>query len=272
MAADERPAGRPFSSIRLELTGGVARLTLARPQRLNALGPEMLADLLQALQVVAASPDTRVLVVTGEGRSFCAGVDLDTPFFMENVESDSVFEGMRQLDGQHELILRLYELPQPTIAAVNGDAVGGGGFGVAMACDMRFAVTAARFWMVPSVLNVVQDFGLTWTLQRQIGSARTMELVFSGRRVTAEEGQRLGFVNGCFADLPSLTEHVNGLAETIAAMGPDAMRMLKQVVRNGQTSSLRDQLRYEAVANSLCFASAEFGDAKAAMLRRLGKR
>ncbi|MQA84272.1 MAG: hypothetical protein GEV03_06535 [Streptosporangiales bacterium] len=272
MTAEEPSDAGAFRSIRLELADGVARLTLARPQRLNALDPEMLVELLRALRLVAGSRDTRVLVLTGEGRAFCAGVDLDTPFFMEDVESDSVFEGMRLLDWQHELILALHELPQPTIAAVNGDAIGGGGFGMAMACDMRFAVTEARFWMVPRQLNVVQDFGLTWSLQRQIGSARTMELVFSGRRVTAEEGQRLGFLNGCFAELPSLVQHVDGLAATIASMGTDATRMLKQVVRNGETSSLHDQLRFEAVANSLCFTSTEFDTAKAAVLRRLGKR
>lgn len=252
--------------------GGVVTIELACPERLNALGPDMLPEILLVLDVVRQSREVKALVVTGQGRAFCAGVDLTTPFFMENVDSDSVFEGMRLLDWQHELITGLYELPQPTIAAINGDAVGGGGLGMAMACDMRFSLSGARFWMIPGQVNVVQDFGLTWLLQRCIGMPRTMEFVFSGKRVGAGEAQVLGMVNQTFEARADMDEHVQVVAGAIAKMGSDAGRTLKMIVRHGAASPLRDQLRVEAVANSLCFTSAEFREAKAALLDRINKR
>ncbi|HEY8451198.1 MAG: enoyl-CoA hydratase/isomerase family protein [Micromonosporaceae bacterium] len=259
-------------TIRVSERNGAVTVTLSRPERLNALGPDMLAELLEVLAAVRGSRDVKALVLTGKGRAFCAGVDLRTPFFMENVESDSVFEGTRLLDLQHELIAALYELPQPTVAAVNGDAVGGGGFGMAMACDMRFAVSSARFWMIPSQLNVVQDFGLTWLLQRCIGMPRTMELVYSGRRVDGVEAAGLGIVNRAFDRLEDMTAHVDSVVGAITGMGSDAGRMLKLVVRHGATSPLRDQLRVEAIANGLCFTSPEFQSAKSAMLERMKRR
>ena len=272
MSFDVRGLNTRMSTIRVEEQDGAVTLILARPDRLNALGPDMLPELLEVLEAVRKSRDVKVLILTGEGRAFCAGVDLTTPFFMENVESDSVFEGTRLLDWQHELILALHELPQPTIAAINGDAVGGGGFGMAMACDMRFALSTARFWMIPGQVNVVQDFGLTWLLQRCVGMPRTMELVFAGRRVDGDEAFRIGIVNQAFEDSMDLKNHVDSVVSAIARMGSDAGRMLKLVVRHGASSPLREQLRVEAVANGLCFTSPEFNLAKTELLDRINKR
>ena len=262
-------AAGDHKTIEVRHEGGLVTIVLARPRRLNALNPDMLSELLTVLESVRSNRDVKVVVVTGQGRAFSAGVDLATPFFMENVESDSVFEGTRLLDQQHELIMALHELPQPSIAVINGDAVGGGGLGLAMACDMRFAVSTARFWMIPGQVNVVQDFGLTWQLQRCIGTARTMELVFSGRRIDAVEARRIGMVNETFDDPDDLHAHVESVVSAVLGMGADAGRMLKLVVRNGATSPLREQLRMEAVANGLCFNSEEFRTAKENMLGRV---
>ncbi|ADU49619.1 enoyl-CoA hydratase/isomerase family protein [Intrasporangium calvum] len=272
MTIDVEYLNSRMSCVRVAENDGIVTLTLSRPDRLNALGPDMLPEILGVLEVVRASREVKALVMTGEGRAFCAGVDLRTPFFMENVESDSVFEGMRLLDWQHELIVGIHELPQPTIAVVNGDAVGGGGFGMAMACDMRFAVNSARFWMIPGQVNVVQDFGLTWLLQRCIGTPRTMELVFSGRRVDGREAAQMGIVNETFDDVGQMHDHARTITDSIARMGSDAGRTLKMIVRHGASSPLRDQLRVEAVANGLCFNSTEFKQAKTELLNRINKR
>lgn len=261
-----------FQTIRFASAGGVARLTLNRPERRNALNPEMLREILQVLAQVRRDRELRVLVLTGAGSAFCGGVDLNTPFFMENVESYSAFEGARLLDWQHEMITGLYELPQVTIAQVNGLAVGGGGFGMAMACDMRFALKDARFWMIPMAVAVVQDFGLTWFLQRTCGLPRTLEMVISGEAVDAAQGEAWGFINRTFADPAALAAHVDKLAATIAAGAPDAVRLLKQTVRHGAVSPLREQLQVEAVTNGLCFQSREFRDAKARYVERLKRR
>lgn len=260
-----------YSRIRVESNGGVAWVTLDRAEKLNALDPQMLDELLSVLGTLRQRVDLSVLVLTGQGRYFSAGVDVNSAFFMENIEDTSIFSGMRLLNEQHELIKALWELPAITIAAVQGDAVGGGGFGMAMACDLRYAVRHARFWMVPGELNVVQDFGLSWMLQRAIGPARTLEMALTGRIVTGEEGLTYGLVQGCEPDADSLWECVRPLAESIGRNSPDTNKMLKYVIRHGGTSSLNDQLPLEAIANGLAFQSKEFNQAKEAFLRRQRK-
>ncbi|MBO0851559.1 MAG: enoyl-CoA hydratase/isomerase family protein [Pseudonocardia sp.] len=258
-----------YSTIALDRDDRVAHLTLDRPGKLNALDPRMLDELLDALAGLAADETVNALVVTGRGRLFSAGVDLSTPFFMEQVTDESIFSGKRLLDRQHRLIEALYGLPFLTVASVNGDAVGGGGFGMAMACDLRIAVRTARFWMVPSKLAVVQDFGLSWLVQRQIGPSRTLQMAVLGQPVTAATGADWGLVNELVDDQAALSARVAELAGQLNELGTDALRMLKLVVRNGATSPLHEQLRMEAVANGLTFQSTEFTERKAAYLRQL---
>jgi enoyl-CoA hydratase/carnithine racemase len=255
------------SRVRLVVEAGVARLTLTRGDKHNAIDPPMLDELLDALSAVERDDRARVLVIDAEGPAFCAGVDLRTPFFMESVDDPSPFAGMRLLDAQHQLITSVYRLPQLTVACLQGNAVGGGGFGLAMACDLRFAVRSARFWLVPAQLDVVQDFGLTWLLQRVIGPSRTLELAFTGQRVDAEVGERWGFVNRSFESEAELRGHVAELAASVGGVGRDAARLLKHVIRNGAESSLEHQLKLEAVANGLCFSSEEFAQSKSWFLQ-----
>jgi enoyl-CoA hydratase/carnithine racemase len=257
-----------YATIDLAKREGIATITFTRPEQLNALSPAMLGDLLEAIGGLDLT-STNALVLRGTGRAFCAGVDIDSPYFMENVEGDTAFEGTRLLDEQHALIETIYALPVPTVAGINGLTVGGGGFGMAMACDMRIAVEGARFWLVPGQLSVVQDFALTWSLQRAIGQARTMELAFTGRRVTAREGETWGFLNRVVTDEVSLDEAISELVGPIGRQGPDSVRMLKHVIRSGAGNSLPEQLRWEAIANGLCFNSAEFARDKSEMLRRI---
>jgi enoyl-CoA hydratase/carnithine racemase len=259
-------------TITVDRTGAVVRITLDRPGKLNALDPTMLDELLDVVGGLATDESVNGLVLTGRGRSFSAGVDLATPFFMENVEDEHDYSGKRLLDRQHRIIQGLYDLPFPTVAAVNGDAVGGGGFGLAMACDLRVAVRTARFWMVPSALAVVQDFGLSWLVQQQIGASRTLQMAVLGKPVTAETGESWGLVNEVVEDQAALGARVDEITAELGALGTDALRMLKLVIRNGATSPLREQLGMEAVANGLTFRSREFAERKAAYLDRLRGR
>lgn len=252
--------------VRLTTADGVARLTLTRGDKHNAIDPPMLDELLDALSEVRRDEEARTLVIDAEGPAFCAGVDLGTPFFMEDIDAPSTFTGMRLLDRQHELIRAVHDLPQLTIAAIQGAAVGGGGFGLAMACDLRFAVRKAKFWLVPASLDVVQDFGLTWLLQRVIGPSRTLELAFTGQRVDADLGERWGFINRVFDSAEEMRSHVDLVATSVGRTGADAARLLKHVVRHGAQSSLEDQLKLESITNGLCFQSAEFLQSKARFL------
>jgi enoyl-CoA hydratase/carnithine racemase len=246
--------------VRLASGDGIARLTLMRGDRYNAIDTLMLEEMLKALATVGHDQQIRVLIVDAEGKAFCSGVDLDD--FMQDIDASSGFTNMKLLDRHHELIRAVYELPQVTIAAIQGAAIGGGGFGLAMACDLRFAVRTAEFWLVPASLNVVQDFGLTWFLQRSIGTHRTFEMAFTGQRVDAAVGERWGFLNGVFESVEEMKQHVETVSRSVAEMGPDAARLLKHVIRSGSENSLRDQLKLESISNGLCFQSAEFRQSK----------
>ncbi|MEE3852983.1 enoyl-CoA hydratase/isomerase family protein [Gordonia sp. LSe1-13] len=243
-------------------------VTLDRPERLNALNPQMLEELLDAFAAIGS--DTHAVVLTGSGRLFSAGVDLDTPFFMEHVDDDSVYSGKRLLDHQHKVIEAIYDMSIPTLAAVNGHACGGGGLGLAMACDLRFAVAGSRLWMVPGALDVVQDFGLSWLVQRVAGPSRALHMAMTGYRLPVEEGLTWGVVNEVHPDLKAMEAAVQAFADNVSSMSRDSAQMLKTIVRLGNSSSLHEQLQVEAIANGLAFQSDEFKTKKKLYLDTLG--
>lgn len=258
-----------YATIRLSVEDRIARLTLQRPDKLNALDPVMLEELLDALQRVRSNDALNALFLQGTGRLFSAGVDLDTPFFMEHVTDDSVFSGTRLLNWQHRVIEAIFDLPVVSFAVLNGDACGGGGLGLAMACDLRVSVRSARFWMVPMMLDVIQDFGLSWLVQRQVGPSRALQMAVLGQKVDAETAQAWGLVNELVDDQAALAGRMDQIATQINGMGSDALRMLKLILRNGEKSQLREQLGVEAVANGLTFQSREFAQKKAAYLNKV---
>lgn len=258
-----------YETIGLSFDGRIARIRLQRPDRLNALNPQMLEELLDALRRVRHRDGLNALFLLGSGRLFSAGVDLDTPFFMEHVEDSSVYSGTRLLNWQHDVITALFEQEIVTIAGINGHACGGGGLGLAMACDMRVSVRAARFWMVPLMLDVVQDFGLSWLAQRVIGPSRAMQMAVLGQKIDAETALAWGLVNELADDPEALSARMDAIGSQINGMGSDAIRMMKLVLRNGERSELRNQLGFEAVANGLNFQSDEFKQKKAAYFRQL---
>lgn len=258
-----------YATITVAEHPGAVVLTIDRAERLNALNPQMLEELLDALGHLGGRADLNCLVLTGRGRLFSAGVDLDTPFFMQHVDDASIYSGKRLLDWQHQVIEAIHGLPFWTLAALNGHACGGGGLGLAMACDLRYAVSGAQLWMVPGALDVVQDFGLSWLVQRVVGPSRAAYMALTGHRVGAEEALTWGLVNEVYPDVASLWTAVDAFVAQVGAMGPDAVRMLKTVVRLGHTSTLHEQLQVEAIANGLAFQSEEFKQKKQAYLDKL---
>jgi len=266
MTQEELPA---YKTLVLAYDGRIARITLQRPDKLNALNPDMLEELLDALERVRSRKGLNALFLQGSGRLFSAGVDLDTPFFMEHVDDPSIFSGTRLLNWQHRVITALFEQDIVTIAAINGHACGGGGLGLAMACDMRVSVRSARFWMVPLMLDVIQDFGLSWLAQRVIGPSRAMQMAVLGQKIDAETALGWGLVNELVDDVEALSARMDAIAGQIGGMGSDALRTMKLILRNGERSELRNQLGMEAVANGLNFQSEEFKQKKANYLQQL---
>lgn len=262
-----------FKTISLEEGQGYAQIYLNSPKKLNALNSEMLKELMTALHYISSNVQINVLTIAGKGRLFSSGVDIKSKFFMQdltNAEEEDVYTGVNLLHLQHQVIKKIHEMPQITIAEINGDAVGGGGFGMALACDIRFSSMDANFWLIPMKVAVIQDFGVTWLLERIIGIPKTLEILMSGEPVSAEEAFKLGIINQIF---PSeiLHSEVKKFADKIGGYSPNAVRIAKRSVYMGASLSLGDQLYNEAIANGLNFQSNEFKAASCEYLNNMKK-
>jgi enoyl-CoA hydratase/carnithine racemase len=219
----------------------VATIRLNRPDKLNALTYPMLRALREAVDAAAEDPRVVGLVITGEGRGFCAGLDASVL-----AETSAAGSGARRPDAPGELpglVSYLLRVPKPVVAAVNGPAAGGG-FVLACLCDVRFASTQASFTTVFSKRGLVAEHGTSWILPRLLGAGRALELLWSSRKVSAEEALRLGLVE--FVTEPGeLVARAQGFVRELAAnVSPGSLRETKRLVYNhlglGYEAALRD--------------------------------
>src|SRR4051795_10312061 len=206
----------------------VELLTLNRPDELNAMTADLCAELHSELDRLAADRSCRAIVITGAGRGFCAGLDLrgygQAP---GNDGSDEARDRLGNQQHMSRLILRLRETPQPIIAAVNGPAAG---FGLALAlgCDIRYTARSAVFRVAFVNIGVSNcDMAVSWLLPRLVGASRSHELMLTGRRVDAEEAERIGLV-AAVVDDDALLDRALQAAEQIAALAPWGVRLTKQ--------------------------------------------
>jgi enoyl-CoA hydratase len=210
---------------------GIAVLTLDRPARLNALSPELIEDLHAALDELAVDPEVRVVVLTGAGRGFCAGLDL-TAFDLGGGERERWNSPQQRLALQKRiagLVPKLRDLPQPVVAAVNGPAAGGG-LALALAADVRIAATSARFNVAFVRIGLSGcDIGVSWLLPRLVGASRAFELLLTGRLVDAEEADRIGLVTRVVPD-GEVLEAALETARLVRANTPMGVRMTKEVM------------------------------------------
>ena len=262
------PADAPAPTVLLRREGAVARLTLSRPGKRNAINEEMLGSLLSLLAELRLSREVGVVVIAAEGPVFSSGIDFNSALAMDKPDA-TAFDGLFGTQRQHELIAAVASLPQVTIAAIQGDAVGGGGLGLAMACDLRYAVETARFWMVPTSLHEVQDFGLSWLLQRYAGDAKTLEWILTGEPIDARTALQYGLVQQTCPDAEALSALVAKQCKAMTATSPDVIRLQKFCLRHGRSATLESQLDTEALASALCFRTEEFAQAMAEVRGRL---
>lgn len=226
-----------MSELQLSRSDGVATITINRPDRLGALSLSMVNELGDLLRSVRADQSIRVLVMRGTGKGFIAGADLE--------EYDGATTG--EFDGYQRLsratFSELEELPQPTIAAVNGYALGGG-FEVALCCDMIIASTNARFGLPEVRLGLIPGGGATQRLSRAIGARRAKELIMTGRMIETDEAESLGLLTHCTT--PEAHEEVVGdVAHKLASGAPLAIQAVKRVVRNGERADFATGLDVE---------------------------
>jgi 2-(1,2-epoxy-1,2-dihydrophenyl)acetyl-CoA isomerase len=249
----------------VEITDGVAVLTMSRPERRNAMSPAMLAALGSTLAAVAVDDDVAVVVLTGAGPAFCAGGDVKR--FAEDAEQPPFDARLIRQRAMHRAIAgALWELPKPTVAIVNG-AAAGAGLALALACDLRYAADTAVFTTAFANVGLAGDFGLTWFLTRLVGTAKARELYYFADRVGAAEAERLGIVNAVFpaAELTAAAmERVGRLAS-----GPRlALRYMKENLNRATTHDLADALDGEAVQHLRTFDTEDHREAAAAFVAK----
>ena len=250
----------PYAHLLVDTTpAGVRTLTLDRPERLNAVNPALADALPRALDDAAADDAVRVVVLTGAGRGFCAGLDLGDPAALDQGSRAGRLDPLAWV-GRWVLAVRACE--KPVIAAVNGVAAGAG-FGLTLAADLRLVSDAASMTAGYVRRGLSPDAGVTYHLPRLIGAARAADIILTGRDVGAEEAGRIGLAS---AILPAATFAADAAsyAARLAAGPPIALALTKRLLTQSADTTLEAQLRAELTHIKTCFATADVAEAMGA--------
>ncbi len=249
-----------FNTLTLDQHGDLAVLTINRPQALNALGSETLIELVEAIEAVAETAEVAALILTGGGdKAFVAGADVG-----ELSRLDGVYAGREaSLSGQN-VMHEIASLPFPTIAAINGFALGGG-LELALACDVRVASPRAKLGLPEVTLGLIPGYGGTQRLARLIGPGRALDIALTGRQVGAEEALQMGLIN-YLADNP--LEKAREVAQMMTRNAPIALSLIKEAVRRGLNGSLEEGLEIEADLFGMAAATLDFKEGTAAFLAK----
>lgn len=226
------------SVLLVEQDEGIATVTLNRPEAMNALSRRLRAELTGALGGLAADPEVGVVILTGAGRAFCAGLDLK-----ELGGETAPDPGASRAVTDADVIRALRECPVPLIGAVNGFAITGG-FELALACDFLIASSAARFADTHARVGLVPGWGLSQLLPRRIGIGRAKEMSFTGNFIDAQQAERWGLVNRVVAP-DVLIETCRSLARDILSCDRDTLRRFKRVYDEGAATTLAEGLQIE---------------------------
>jgi enoyl-CoA hydratase/carnithine racemase len=214
---------------------GIALLTLNRPERLNAWNGELASRYFELLDQAAADPEIKVIVVTGAGRGWCAGADMDT---LQSIGASSGSTGpATAAEGRAQHYTTT--VPKPVIAAING-ACAGIGMVQALMCDLRFAAAGAKFTTAFARRGLIAEYGMSWILPRLIGTSRAMDLLFSGRVILVEEAAQMGLVNEVVAPEHLLDRTLDYAADLARNSSPTSISIMKQQVYADQTRGVAE--------------------------------
>jgi len=252
-----------FDTITYVKDGPVATLTMNRPDRMNAMTNRMVLETGRALVQAAEDPELRVLVLTGAGRSFCPGADL------QGVASGSINED-RLRPEDLRVPVQLHNLPAVTIAAVNG-ACAGAGLGWALACDLRVAARSARFNTAFLDVGVAGDMGGPWSLGHLVGRAKARELYFLPEKFDADEALRIGMVNRV-ADDDAFQDEVNLVVDRLRAAAPIALRTMKANFLDAERMDLAAFVGVETERHTRMFTTEDTREAFAAKVEKRAPR
>ena len=251
----------PFQTLQAAYEAGVATITLNRPEKRNALSFQLLADLLNALDEAERS-DCLVVILTGAGKAFCAGMDLDE---LKNLTGKSHEQNVEDSRRMAQVFRRLYEFPKPTIAAVNGAAIAGGS-GLATMCDFTLAVPEAKFGytevrigFVPAIVSSI----LVW----QVGHKIARDLLLTGRLFDSAEAHRLGLVNEV-VEAPQLMTRARELAAQLIENSPASLRMTKKLINGYIAAELDKQIDEAVQENAAIRQTADFREGVSSFLEK----
>jgi enoyl-CoA hydratase/carnithine racemase len=248
-----------FEQIRVT-RGRVARITLARPAERNAMTPLMGREIMRAVEEINADDSVRVVVLTGEGKGFCSGADLRTLGAEAGSGEDA--EGLGGGENFYRAFLSIRDLRVPSIAAINGHAIGAG-FCFSLGADLRVMHRDAKVGMTFVRLGIHPGMAATWNLPRLIGPSQAADLLYTGRLIGADEALALGVANRIAGD--DFDAVVDELAGQIASAAPLAVRATKQTLRGSEGRTIEDALTREAAVQAVTFTSEDAGEGIRAM-------
>ena len=250
-----------MTNILLEKKGLYAVATINRPKALNALNSEVLSDLDELVRTVSADEDIRALVITGSGeKAFVAGADIGEMSTLTPAEGEAF--------GKHgnDVFRKLETLPIPTIAAVNGFALGGG-CELSMSCDIRLCADTAVFGQPEAGLGITPGFGGTQRLARLVSPGMAKQLIYTAKNIKADEAYRIGLVNAVYP-LDELLPAAEKMAETIAKNAPIAVRACKKAINEGLEAKMDDAVAIEEKLFGSCFQTADQIEGMSAFLEK----
>jgi 2-(1,2-epoxy-1,2-dihydrophenyl)acetyl-CoA isomerase len=250
-----------YQNIIVEHDGPIARITLNRPDRLNSFTAAMHEELKEALNEVA---EARVIVLTGAGRGFCAGQDLNDRAVTSG--DHPVDLGTTVETAWNPLIRKITSLPQPVIARVNGVAAGAGA-NIALACDMVVAARSAKFIQSFSAIGLIPDSGGTWALPRLVGQARAMGLALTGEPLPAEKAEEWGLIWKCVDD-GALDAEVDAIAQKLASLPPLGLAAIKEMIRASWSHTLDQELNHQRDAMRRLGFSEDYREGVTAFLEK----
>jgi 2-(1,2-epoxy-1,2-dihydrophenyl)acetyl-CoA isomerase len=253
-----------YATLRFTHANGIARITLARPDRLNSFTTEMHAELREALARVRDDSGMRVLLLTGEGRGFCAGQDLSDRAVAPGAAPVDLGQSIEE--NYKPLVLALRNLPLPVVCAVNGVAAGAGA-NIALACDIVIAARSVSFIQAFCKIGLIPDSGGTWFLPRLVGDARAMGLALLGDKLTAEQAAAWGLIWQCVDD-DALMPTVDRLLEQLAAAPTRGLAAIKRTLHASAEHSLAAQLDLERDVQRELGRSDDYREGVAAFLAK----
>lgn len=259
-----------FSTLALCLDAHILDVHLNRPGNANAMNPAMWQELQAAFEWADSCADVRVVILSGEGKHFCAGIDLAMFSDIQHHHDDPARAAemfLQHVRGLQKNLLALQACRKPVLAAIHGACVGGA---IDMTCyaDMRYAESGAFFCVKEIDIGIVADVGTLQNLPSLIPEGLMRELAFTGRNMDAQEARDAGFINRVFDDRDALMAGVREIASTIAAKAPLATRGTKQVINYTRDHSVEDGLEYVALWNAAMMSKVEVQEAMAATLEK----